>query len=65
MLAGATNVGKACFSKRYDAGMFDEAFLPTIGIDFKMKVIQSPATSKSLKLHIWDINSGQSEFKSH
>jgi GTPase SAR1 family protein len=34
MLAGATNVGKTSFSKRYDAGMFDEAFLPTIGIDF-------------------------------
>ena len=37
LLVGDTNVGKTCFLIRYVDGYFDQSYLTTVGMDYKLK----------------------------
>ena len=48
LLIGDSGVGKTCILFRFS----DDAFISTIGIDFKIKTIE--LRGKKIKLQIWD-----------
>ena len=52
LLVGNSGVGKSSISSRYACNTFTEDYMPTIGIDFNVKLI--PFNDKHIKLHIWD-----------
>ena len=60
-LIGDSGVGKTCVLTRYTDNQFQTSFLSTIGIDFKVKMIQ--LNGKTIKLQIWD-TAGQDRFRS-
>jgi len=63
LLIGDSNVGKTCFLLRYVEGTFDDAFLSTIGVDFKTKIVSFCGDENNLlKLQIWD-TAGQDRFR--
>ena len=39
MLLGNNSVGKTCFILRYAENIFNDVYLTTVGIDFKIKYI--------------------------
>ena len=39
LLLGDSSVGKTCFLKRYTDNTFQDAYLSTIGFDFKFKFV--------------------------
>ena len=39
LLLGDTSVGKTCFLKRYIDDTFQDAYLSTIGFDYKFKIV--------------------------
>ena len=45
-------VGKSCLLLRYTDGTYTDAFIDTIGVDFKIKTVVFQ--SKKVKLQIWD-----------
>jgi small GTP-binding protein len=51
-LAGDTNVGKSALLNCYVNNSFDTAYMSTIGVDIKGKIIESDG--KIVKLQIWD-----------
>ena len=59
IIVGETGVGKTCILQRYLNNEFSVDHLPTIAIDFKMKLLQ--IRGKSMKLQIWD-TAGQERF---
>ncbi|XP_069510968.1 ras-related protein Rab-37 isoform X2 [Ambystoma mexicanum] len=62
MLLGDTSVGKTCFVIQYKDGAFlSGTFLPTVGIDFRNKVVT--VDDVKVKLQIWD-TAGQERFRS-
>ena len=61
LIIGESGVGKTCFLLRYAENSFVANHLLTIGIDFKIKVIN--IENKLIKLQIWD-TAGQDRFKS-
>lgn len=52
LIIGNSCVGKSNILLRFSDNLFHESFLPTIGVDFKIRNIES--NSKTIKLHIWD-----------
>ena len=60
LLIGNSPVGKSSLILRFSDNIFNDSFLPTIGIDFKIKTFDLDC--KSIKLHIWD-TSGDKKFK--
>jgi Ras-related protein Rab-8A len=61
IMIGNSCVGKTCMTYKYTENIFSPSWITTIGIDFKIKVIDH-ATSK-IKLQIWD-TAGQERFRS-
>jgi Ras-related protein Rab-18 len=59
LLVGDSGVGKSSLLLRFATGGFEE-MAPTIGVDFKAKVIQ--LNNKKVKLTIWD-TAGQERFR--
>lgn len=53
--------GKSCLLNRFSEDRFSQAFISTIGIDFKIKTIE--IDGKKIKLQIWD-TAGQERFRS-
>lgn len=53
-------MGKSSLLVRFADDVFTEAFMPTIGVDFKIKTID--CEGKTVKLQIWD-TAGQERFK--
>ena len=51
LLTGDSGVGKTSLLLRFADGTFTDHFLPTIGIDFKIKTLN--LDGKVIKLHIW------------
>lgn len=51
-ITGNSSVGKSNLLLRYTDNVFNESFLPTIGVDFKVKKIE--IGSDTVKLNIWD-----------
>ena len=60
LLIGSSGVGKSSLLSRYSEDSYEANFLPTIGVDFKIKTIE--IDGKKVKLQIWD-TAGQERFK--
>jgi Ras-related protein Rab-1A len=52
LLVGNSAVGKSCLLVRFSENIFNESFLPTIGVDFKIRTFE--LNGKTIKLQIWD-----------
>ena len=61
LLLGDSSVGKTCFLKRYTDNTFQDAYLSTIGFDFKFKLI-TLNSGKQVKVQLWD-TAGQERFR--
>ncbi|MFQ6666729.1 hypothetical protein Gotur_032978 [Gossypium turneri] len=61
LLIGDSGVGKSCLLLRFSDGSFTTSFIPTIGIDFKIRTIE--LDGKWIKLQIWD-TAGQERHRS-
>ena len=61
MTLGNTTVGKTCFILKFTENRFQETYLVTIGLDFKMKTIQ--IKEKKYKIFFYD-TTGQERYKS-
>jgi Ras-related protein Rab-1A len=60
LLIGNSAIGKSSLLLRFSDNIFNESFLPTIGVDFKIRTFDLSA--KTVKLQIWD-TAGQERFK--
>ncbi len=61
ILIGDAGVGKSCWTVRFADGEYIPAYQPTIGVDFKSRIIE--CEGKNIKLHLWD-TAGQEKFRS-
>ena len=61
MTLGNTTVGKTCFILKFTENRFQETYIATIGLDFKMKTIQ--IKEKKCKIFFYD-TTGQERYKS-
>ena len=61
LLLGDSSVGKTCFLKRYTDNTFQDAYLSTIGFDFKFKFV-TLENGKTVKVQLWD-TAGQERFR--
>ncbi|XP_035855790.1 ras-related protein Rab-8B-like [Sander lucioperca] len=52
LLIGDSRVGKTCLLFRFSEDAFNTTFISTIGMDFKMKIIE--LDGKKIKLQLWD-----------
>lgn len=59
LIIGNSCVGKSNILLRFSENVFHETFLPTIGVDFKIKNVD--VNDKLVKLHIWD-TAGQERY---
>ena len=59
LLLGNSDVGKSSILIRYVDESWNEAFVPTIGVDFKVKSME--VEQKKIKMQIWD-TAGQERF---
>ena len=53
LLLSDTSVGKTCLLKRYTEDTFQDAYLSTIGFDYKFKIV-TLKSGKEVKVQIWD-----------
>jgi Ras-related protein Rab-1A len=60
LLLGNSDVGKSSLILRYVDGTWSNTFIPTIGVDFKVKTIE--VDNKKIKMQIWD-TAGQERFR--
>ena len=60
LLLGNSNVGKSSLFLRCVDDIWNDTFVPTIGVDFKIKTFE--IDSKKIKMQIWD-TAGQERFK--
>lgn len=60
LLIGNSSVGKSSILLRFADNTFTDNFLPTIGVDFKIKTFE--LQQKIIKMQIWD-TAGQERFK--
>lgn len=60
LLVGESGIGKSCLLLRFADDAFTDAFISTIGVDFKIKTVD--INSKCVKLQIWD-TAGQERFR--
>jgi small GTP-binding protein len=60
LIVGESGVGKTCMLLRFADNLFEDNFLSTIGVDFKVKEIT--VGDQKVKLQIWD-SAGQERFR--
>jgi len=60
LLVGESGVGKSCLLLRYADNVYNENYISTIGVDFKIRTIE--IDGKRVKLQIWD-TAGQERFR--
>ena len=60
LIVGESGVGKTCMLLRFADNSFEENFLSTIGVDFKVRELD--VDNKHVKLQIWD-SAGQERFR--
>ena len=61
LLLGDSSVGKTCFLLRYTDNTFQEIYMSTIGLDYRLKTVQLQNGEK-VKAQIWD-TAGQDRFR--
>lgn len=54
-MLGTFGVGKTSLVRRYVQGMFDDAYLSTIGVQVFHKELQRPSSQDGLKMVLWDL----------
>ena len=62
LILGDSKVGKSCFLTRYADNTYEEDYLSTIGMDYKIKNYELE-DGRIIKLYIWD-TAGQDKFRS-
>ena len=60
LLLGNSDVGKSSLILRYVDQVWSDTFVPTIGVDFKVKTLE--IDNKQIKMQIWD-TTGQERFR--
>merc|ERR1719215_815985 len=60
LLLGDSAVGKSSLLVRFSEDIFDENFVLTIGVDFKLKQVER--NGRLLKIQVWD-TAGQERFR--
>ena len=60
LLLGNNDVGKSSLILRYVDQVWSDTFVPTIGVDFKVKTLE--IENKQIKMQIWD-TAGQERFR--
>ena len=60
IVIGDSGVGKSCLLRRYDGDPFEECFIGTIGLDFRVRTIT--LHGKRIRLQLWD-TAGQECFR--
>jgi Ras-related protein Rab-8A len=60
IIIGDSGVGKTNILTRYCEGIFKDSYVATIGVDFKVKIVD--VGGRKVKLQIWD-TAGQERFK--
>jgi small GTP-binding protein len=60
LILGDSGVGKSCIMLKFTENLFSMNHVPTIGVDFKFKVVKLKGSN--VKLQIWD-TAGQERFK--
>ena len=60
LLLGNSDVGKSSMLLRFVDSVWNDAFTPTIGVDFKVKTLE--IDNKRVKMQIWD-TAGQERFR--
>ena len=60
LIIGNSGVGKSCLLIRFTDDKYEEGYVTTIGVDFKIKTLE--IEGKSVKLQIWD-TAGQERFR--
>eukprot|EP01127_Copromyxa_protea_P006235 TRINITY_DN1604_c0_g1_i2.p1 TRINITY_DN1604_c0_g1~~TRINITY_DN1604_c0_g1_i2.p1 ORF type:complete len:191 (-),score=42.85 TRINITY_DN1604_c0_g1_i2:90-662(-) len=60
LLVGDSGSGKSSVIHRYTEGVFSDAYISTVGVDFKVKPVT--VGTKAIKLQIWD-TAGQERFR--
>ena len=60
VLIGSSSVGKTCLFLQYADNLFNDSFMPTIGVDFRIKSME--IDNSFVKMQIWD-TAGQERFK--
>jgi small GTP-binding protein len=63
IIIGDTGVGKSNFLYRFVNGKFSQLYQPTIGMDYKSKIVVLPKTKQNVNLQFWD-TAGQERYKS-
>ena len=59
VIVGDSGVGKTCILFRFTNDSFNPTYVPTIGIDYRIKAVD--LQNNKVKLQIWDI-SGRKKF---
>lgn len=60
LIIGNSGVGKSCLLVRFADDVYQENYIATIGVDFKIKTLD--VDEKNVKLQIWD-TAGQDRFR--
>ena len=60
LIIGDSGVGKSCLLLKFTDRYFNDSYISTIGVDFKIQTIQ--LDNKIIKLQIWD-TAGQEKYK--
>ena len=60
VIIGDSAVGKTNLLMRFTSQQYKQSHIPTIGVDFKTKIVQSDG--KKIKLQLWD-TAGQERFR--
>lgn len=60
VLVGNSSVGKTCLFLQYSDNVFNDSFMPTIGVDFRIKTLEIDGSF--IKMQIWD-TAGQERFR--
>ena len=60
VLIGDSGVGKSCLLLRFADDTYTEAYLSTVGVDFRFRTVRTG--KKTIKLQIWD-TAGQERFR--
>ena len=60
VILGSAGVGKSSLLLRYIDDIFEDSYVCTIGVDFKVRTIQ--VQEKTVKMQLWD-TAGQEKFK--